>query len=117
MKQMQKAPTAQPQGPDQKIGMIERMNELFSEALTTRLFPRTDISCNWLGAATDALRHASPRGIDMSHEQFADLINAVESHDVKLTLFQFACISNNLEVTSADKLGLSLREYMFIMQE
>lgn len=72
-------------------------------------------SCNWFGAAEDALQFASPISLGIPPSDLQELIGKLDKQERDLTYFQFAVLSNNLEARTPKELNLNLDEYAKLM--
>lgn len=94
------------------MNIAQRFNEEFQKELMAREFD-VDLPCDWKAAARDALSYASPLSLGVNALEFKSISDAVDiSIDKKLTLFQFAILSNNLEARTAKELQMFLPGYI-----
>ncbi len=99
--------------------VIERLNKAFHDELMTKQFPVEKLSVNWRHKSKLALFFASPHSLGVSADVFMNLVKKDPSgDDYSLTFFEFAVLSNNLEMRSAfDLQHTNLTNYAALMVE
>jgi TRAP-type mannitol/chloroaromatic compound transport system substrate-binding protein len=101
-----------------KLNLIQRMQDAFATEIMKRQFPVDTLSMDWKKAALKALEYASPYSLGVSAEIFKKLALMVTcSKDYKLSFFEFATLSNNLEARSAKELDMPMQEYVALVIE
>lgn len=93
----------------------QMMSEAFAAALNSELYPMENVSCRWKSAARLALQKTAPTHHRLSLKEFAEVVIA-DPYD-KLTLFQFGVLSNSLEFTAPEILGMMDEDYHAFIQE
>jgi hypothetical protein len=94
----------------------QQYNDRFQKKLEEKDFPVDQLSRKWKLNAAFALRFTSVLGMGVNPEDFKKLAN-IQSTD-KLSLYHFACLSNNLQRTTPEQLGgMDLDEYVELMEE
>ncbi len=92
-----------------------RFNEDFQKELEEKQFPFKKLSERWLDFAYKSLRFASPITLGIQSKELKALMDSF--HKKKLTFYQFALLSNNLEARTPNELNLGMEEYADLMLE
>lgn len=101
-----------------QMTVIQRLNDAFAQEIMSKPFPVERLSYDWRFAATRALEYASPNSLGVSAEVFAKLAGKeATAADYELSLFDFATLSNNLELRSAKDLEVCMSQYIAIITE
>lgn len=96
------------------ISFPQRFNDEFQKELSAREMP--DVPSHWIEKALDALVFASPMSLGVSAQDFNRLASLVPcSSDKRISLYDFALLSNNLEARTARELQMPLSEYTNLM--
>lgn len=101
----------------QKIQEMEQ--QLFVSELMNQDFPTPRLSYQWLSAAFIALNHASPSSLGISPQEMKALYDKLENHEqgVRLKLYEFAVLSNNLEAKTIHDFGGDHELYFYALTE
>jgi hypothetical protein len=94
---------------------VQRFNEEFQKALEAKQFPAEKLSLTWWNWAFSALLFTSIIKLGINPEDWMNLIEARTQR--KLTLYQFALLSNNLQERTPKELQVDILEYADIMAE
>lgn len=94
--------------------LIQQFNERKQKALQTQLMPVENIPFNWFAAAKGALLLTSPITLGITP---SDLERLFKSDQYKLSLMDFAILSNNLETKSAKDMDMSMGVYLQTLTE
>jgi hypothetical protein len=100
--------------------IIDQINNALYDDLTTTHFRVDRLSMQWRMKAYKALEFASPHSLGVSGKVFMDLVlRNPGDFNYHLSFFEFATLSNNLEMRSARDLdfGDDLKAYAELMLE
>lgn len=101
----------------QSQNLVQQIQEAFQKALETKIFDAV-ISTEWKGTALKSLLNTTPKNVGVSAIKFKELAGKVSTcSKVELSLFDFAVLNNNLEMTSPRDLGMLLGEYHVLIAE
>jgi hypothetical protein len=102
----------------QKIAQAknDRAAHLFTEQLSSELFPNDRLSKNWRYLAAKAICKSAPMSHRLSLNEFKRAAIADPEKD-ELTLFQFGVLSNSIESVSRFDLSLNREEYCNFLGE
>lgn len=97
------------------MNAVQKINARFQELLQTTIFD-IEPSQEWAHSAKGALIYGSLSSMQISVAEYEETYLAI-TEEKPLTLFQFATISNNLEVRTPQDLCLGLKDFIDLMRE
>ena len=95
------------------MNVVQQFNERKQKALQTKKMPFAAIAPKWFDAAKVALEYSSCLSLGIAPHELKRLLMAKKED---LTMMDFAMLSNNLEGKSAKDLGVSIEEYVALLE-